>query len=112
MTVELAQTDSRLKPEMNATCDFIIQRKEGVLYVPIEAVSETDSGKEVTILTRGEQAVRKVDVGLTGNDYCEIISGLKEGETVIIPEDETTQKKSNQGPGGPGAGGPPPMQGG
>ena len=38
----------RLKPEMNATCDFVIARRENVLYVPVEAISETDSGMEVT----------------------------------------------------------------
>lgn len=107
VTVELEQTDMRLKPEMNATCDFIINRKENVLYVPVEAVSETDSGLEITVLDHGKQVVRKVEVGLTGDDYCEIVSGLKEGETVVVPEEESTQKRSFSG--GPGGGGPPPM---
>ena len=107
VTVELEQTDSRLKPEMNATCDFVIARKEKVLYVPIEAISETDTGTEVTVLDHGRQVTRKVQVGLAGDDYAEVASGLKEGETVVIPEEEATQKTA--GPGGPGGGPPPPM---
>lgn len=107
VTVELEQTDSRLKPEMNATCDFVIGRKENVLYVPVESITETDSGMEVTVIDRdGKQAARKVAVGLSGDDYCEVTNGLKIGETVLIPEDDTTTKNKNQGPGG---GGPPPM---
>jgi multidrug efflux pump subunit AcrA (membrane-fusion protein) len=107
VTVELEQTDSRLKPEMNATCDFVIARRPNVLYVPVEAISETDSGMEVTVIIQGQQVVRKVEVGVTGDEYCEIVSGLKVGETVLIPEEETTTKKTS-GP-GPGGGGPPPM---
>lgn len=106
VTVELAQADSRLKPQINATCEFVIDRKENVLYVPVEAISETDSGVEVQVLDHGKPVVRKIEVGLVGDDYCEVASGLKEGETVIIPEEETTSRSSNRGPGG---GPPPPM---
>ncbi|MEN6372931.1 MAG: efflux RND transporter periplasmic adaptor subunit [Armatimonadota bacterium] len=107
VTVQLDQADSRLKPEMNATCDFVVERKEDVLCVPIEAVTETDAGTNVTVLGHDgkTQSFRKVQVGLMGNDNCEIVSGLKEGEKVVIPEEETTTKSSNFR----GGGGPPPM---
>ncbi|MEN6520679.1 MAG: efflux RND transporter periplasmic adaptor subunit [Armatimonadota bacterium] len=109
VTVELEQADSRLKPEMNAACDFVIDRKEDVLFVPVEAVTETDAGTEVTVIGHDgkTQSVRKVEVGLMGNDNCEIVSGLKEGEKVVIPEEETTTKSNSSK--GPGGGGPPPM---
>jgi len=106
VTVELEQTDSRLKPEMNATCDFVIERKENVLYVPVEAISETDAGTEVAVVDGGKQVTRKVEVGISGDDDCEVRSGLKEGETVVIQDEETTGSSSKQG--GPGGGGPPP----
>lgn len=111
VTVELTQTDGRLKPVMNATCDFVVDRKTEVLNVPAEAISETDSGMEVTVLDHGQPVIRKVKVGLVGNDSSEIIDGLSVGETVVIKEEDTTQKKSSGGPGGPGGGGPggPPM---
>lgn len=106
VTVMLERTDPRLKPLMNASCDFIIDRKENVLYVPVEAISETDSGSEVTVMENDKQVTRKVEVGLTGDDYCEIASGLKDGEVVVLQEEGSTAKpRSNRGPGG---GGPPP----
>lgn len=108
VTVEIEGTDSRLKPEMNATCDFVVDRKEDVLYVPVEAVIETDSGSQVTVVNKDKQTVCKVQVGLEGDDYCEIISGLKAGQTVLIPEDDSS-KKSSSSRSGPGGGGPPPM---
>ncbi|HEY3299010.1 MAG TPA: efflux RND transporter periplasmic adaptor subunit [Armatimonadota bacterium] len=113
VTVELEHAGPQLKPTMNATCTFIVDQKENVLYVPVEAITETDSGKEITVIENGKPVVRQVEVGLTGDDYCEIVSNLKEGDTVVLVEDDTTtQKSSNRGPGGPGGpggGGPPPM---
>lgn len=108
VTVRLNNADRRLKPEMNASCDFVVSRKQNVLCIPIEALVETDSGAQVTVLEKGQPVVRQVQVGLMGDDDCEIISGLREGETVVIPEDDTINNNSN-GMRGPGPGGPPPM---
>ncbi len=83
VTVELDYADRRLKPEMNATCDFVTARKKNVLYVPNEAVKETDRGMVVTVVENGRQVERKVRVGEIGNDYTEITSGLRVGETIV-----------------------------
>ena len=57
------------------------------------------------VIENGQQVARKVEIGLSGDEYCEVKSGLKEGDVVVIPDDETSQNKSqNRGPGGP-----PPM---
>ncbi len=102
VTVEIEQHDSRLKSQMNATCDFIIAKKDDVLCVSLDAVTETDNGSEVMVLENGKQVARKVEIGLSGDEYCEVKSGLKEGDVVVIPEDDTTKNKSqNRGPGGP-----------
>ncbi|MBO7392577.1 MAG: HlyD family secretion protein [Abditibacteriota bacterium] len=50
VTVEIAQTDNRLKPDMNATCDFIVEKVEDALYLPSEAVTMTDEGAQVQVL--------------------------------------------------------------
>ncbi|MGC8861996.1 MAG: efflux RND transporter periplasmic adaptor subunit, partial [Armatimonadota bacterium] len=91
VTVELDYADRRLKPEMNATCDFITARRKNVLRVPNEAVKETDRGTFVTVIDNGKQVERKVRIGEVGNDYTEIISGLKEGETVVTAVIEPVQ---------------------
>ena len=101
VTVELDYADRRLKPEMNASCDFVTARRKNVLCVPNEAIKETDKGMIVTVLENGKQVERKVRVGETGNDYSEIVSGLREGETVITavvqPAESTTQPSSSGG---------------
>jgi RND family efflux transporter MFP subunit len=110
VTVELAHTDARLKPEMNATCDFVVGRRDNVLFVPVEAITDTDNGPQVMVLQNGKPTPCSVQVGLEGDDYCEITRGLADGERVIIATEAPTNSSGPGGPGGGpgGPGGPPP----
>jgi HlyD family secretion protein len=119
VTVELTRPDKRFRPQMNATCDFITDRKENVIYVPNEAVTETAEGAEVTVLENGKQIPRPVKVGLTGDHNTEILSGLQEGEKVVTAVVKAAQGQQRQsspggsmgggGRGGMMRGGPPPF---
>lgn len=83
VTVEVDAPDARLKPGMNATCDFTTGRKDNVLMVPNEAVKQTDNASTVTVLVGDKQITREVETGLIGKDYTEIVKGLKRGEKVV-----------------------------
>lgn len=117
VTVEITDPDARLKPGMNATCDFIVERKEDVLVVPTEAVNDQDGKYSVKVLKDGKQIDRQVEVGIAGDESTEIISGLKEGEVVVTaviqPQSSTTMGASGGGGGGgrSGGGGGMPMGG-
>ncbi len=115
-----------LKPGMNATCEFVSQRKDDVVMVPNEAIRTDDQGQYVELaLSKGKPAPpdpktgepagptllvgvkikrQAVEAGLEGNDTTEITKGLKPGDQVIVqkiePEPETA--------GSPFAGGGPP----
>jgi len=107
VTVEIDSPDARLKPGMNATCDFIIERREDVLTVPTEAVKDEDGRYSVTVIKNGKQSTRSVQVGLAGDQVTEIVSGLKEGEEVVTAVIEPTPKPTAGGPGGFGGPGMP-----
>lgn len=98
VTVEITDPDARLKPGMNATCDFIVERRENVLVVPTEAVKDQDGKYMVTLLKKGKQVERRVEVGLAGDVATEIVSGLKEGDEVVTAVIEP--QTSPAGPGG------------
>lgn len=109
VTVELTRSDPRFKPMMNATCEFIVSRKSNVLAVPSEAIVDSPEGPSVMVLENGQPMKRRVTCGLAGDEFTEIISGLTEGEMVIIPDETPADKSKQRGPfGGPG-GPPPPM---
>lgn len=110
VTVEIMDADARLKPGMNATCDFIVQRKENVLTVPTEAVTEQNGRYTVSTMVAGEPVPRQVQVGVQGDETTEIVSGLKEGDEILASVVATKSSRSSS-PFGQG-GGPPPMMGG
>ncbi len=111
-----------LKPGMNATCEFIVNKKEGVIAVPSEAVRTDDKGQFVEIAKGGvpykptdpkedvepgtlmdvKVERRAVEVALEGNDTFEIASGLKEGETIVTQTIEPAPKTSGSPFGGGG----------
>ena len=105
VTVEIKDPDARLKPGMNATCNFIIDRRENVLVVPTEAVKDQDGKYSVTVIEKGTQVERKVEVGLAGDETTEIVSGLKEGEEVVTAVIESQSRQSSQGGSGGSRGG-------
>ncbi len=95
VTVEIENPDARLKPGMNATCEFIIERKENVLVVPTEAVRDEDGKYTVTVIKNGKQIERKVEIGIVGDEFTGIVAGLKEGEeavTAVIERQATSQQ--------------------
>jgi HlyD family secretion protein len=109
VTVRLDRTDTRLKTGLNATCDFIITRKEHVLLVPNEAIKDTPRGSIVLVKKGNERQPRPVKTGVVGNEKTEIISGLHEGDDVITSETTPTPPKGGFGPGGRRGMRPPPM---
>jgi len=111
VTVEITNPDARLKPGMNATCDFIIDRKENALMVPSEAVKDEDGKYSVTVLKDGKQTERPVEVGIAGDTSTEILSGLKEGERVVTAVIESQSSATQGGPGGGRSGGGSPLGG-
>lgn len=106
VTVEISSTDSKLKPGMNATCDFITASKEDVLAVPNNALKGSNKQSIVMVIENGAPKSRRVETGLSGDEMTEITSGLKEGEQVVISDKtstgigQTTKQSGRFGPPG------------
>ena len=73
-----------IKPGM--TADIIIEtsRKENVLTVPRGALEKINGENIIEIFKNGKAQERKIEVGLEGDEYVEVISGVSQGEQVII----------------------------
>lgn len=73
-----------IKPTM--TVDIVIQtdKKENVLVIPKEAVRKTAGKTMVEVLVNGLIQKKQVETGLTGDSLIEIISGLNEGDKIVI----------------------------
>lgn len=107
--IDPADVDERLRPGMNATCEFLVEEKRNVLTVPSEAVKDVGDATEVTVIkdpkkplwVETNQEKRKVETGVRGDERTEVQSGLKEGDTVVTQVIQPIVARP------PGMGGPP-----
>lgn len=75
-----------LRPEMTANVTIQLETRKDVLTIPLMAIKRERGERYVSVLENGSQALRKVKTGWTSNGMIEIISGLKEGEKIIISQ--------------------------
>lgn len=85
-TLEFTKEDDHIRSGMTANIDILTATRENAVTIPQRTVITKDGQKVVLIdLGNGQQEERKIETGLRGSDgSIEIISGLKEGEKVII----------------------------
>lgn len=77
--------ENKIKSGMTADTTIETNKKENVLYVPQRAISYKNDSRFVKILKNKTIEEIKVETGLKGNNgETEIISGLKEGDKVIV----------------------------
>lgn len=90
VTVEIALgTKGSLRLGSDMDVEITAEKKEAVLRVPADALFEKAGNDSVYVVESGKAVLRKVKTGLEGEDDYEILSGLKEGEIVIVsPGDE------------------------
>ncbi|MGI6734009.1 MAG: efflux RND transporter periplasmic adaptor subunit [Anaerovoracaceae bacterium] len=80
----------RMDPTLNlrlgsdVDVEIVVEEKENVLRVPDSAVFKMDGNRYAFVAEKGKARLRQVETGLEGDGYVEILSGLSEGETVIL----------------------------
>jgi len=82
-----------LKPEMTSHVKIIIEEKKNVLVVPNGAVRFEDRKNVVYVRSAGKMTRQEVVPGVRDQHYTEIISGLSEGQEVIVPSVAPAAKK-------------------
>ncbi|OGL74110.1 hypothetical protein A3F28_02925 [Candidatus Uhrbacteria bacterium RIFCSPHIGHO2_12_FULL_57_11] len=84
VTAVLDPTDSAIKPGMTADLAIETDRRDDTLFLPLRAVTTADGQSTVRVLQAGRIVERPVTVGLKSKDDIEILSGLSEGDQVIL----------------------------
>ncbi|HBU69927.1 MAG TPA: hypothetical protein DEE98_06030 [Elusimicrobia bacterium] len=70
---------------MTATIEVEAQKRENVILLPVEAVTEKENGKIVKVKSPdGKPETRKVETGINNGREVEIISGISENDIVLI----------------------------
>jgi len=84
VTIDVGSPSLPVKPDMTAGVKIVVAGKENVLLVPRQAVRRDGEGKYVEMLEGVDLRRVAVEVGLSDEGYTEIVSGLEEGEQVVV----------------------------
>lgn len=72
----------------NQTLEILINNSEKDNVLRIKMQPEFNKGKihKVSVLQDNKTVSKEVTLGIIGNDYCEVLSGLNEGDVVVVGE--------------------------
>lgn len=90
-----ARIPARMRSGMTATVTFLISAKEDVLQVPSHALHDNDGVMSVLVPgANGEPRIQVVETGLSDGRLTEILSGLKDGDKVLIAQAKRDKKRN------------------
>jgi multidrug efflux pump subunit AcrA (membrane-fusion protein) len=84
VVVQMDKTDIPLRLGFNATVDITVMGKKDVISLPVTALMSEDGNYYVFVVKEGEARRREVTLGDRTREWVEVISGLEEGERVVI----------------------------
>lgn len=87
VTVSLDSLDQRLRSGMTAHAAVAVSEARQVLAVPNSAIQHS-GGRSYVIVVRPDGTQMRVDVktGLVGDSTTEVVSGVSEGDHVLLPD--------------------------
>ena len=85
-TITLENPDEELKDGMSANAEIVIEEHDGVLLIQNRAIQGSLEKPWVQVVTNGQIEQRQISIGLSDGTYTEILSGLEEGEEVVLPQ--------------------------
>lgn len=85
IAIDFEETKEGIKSGMTADIVIETDKKENVLVISEDALKEINAKKIVKVFKDGKIEEREIETGLEGdNDLVEVISGLEEGEEVVV----------------------------
>ena len=79
-----AKKVSQLRPGLNATLEILVSERENVLQIPVQSLISVLDQRFVYVLGPGGPVMREIEIGETNERTVEILSGLTEGERVVM----------------------------
>lgn len=114
LPVEVALTGeaaTAARPGYLARVAFALGTREDVLLVPASAVVGQAGAQQVFVVENGKAERRAVETGLSSEGRVEILSGLRDGEAVVVTGSNNVRNNADvrvvSGPGGAPAGAAP-----
>ena len=85
VVLDVDDPENLLLPAMTARVEIITAEKDDALAVPISALKTDSQGSYVVVdLGRGQTENRYVETGIYSDEYVEIVSGLSDGDSILV----------------------------
>lgn len=82
--ITLENASEELRDGMSASAEIIIDRHHNVLLIPNRAIQGSPENPWVEVITNNETKEISVALGLSDGMHTEVLSGLEEGEEVVL----------------------------
>ena len=93
VVVTLQSPPAELRPDLSATAEVVTETRNNQLSIPIIALTlredeedesdDSDPIEGVFVITEGRAHFTPVQVGIAGQEYFEVISGLSLGDSIV-----------------------------
>ena len=86
VSITLADTSAlSLKPGISAKAEIFVDRREDVLYVPLQCVFPREGKSWCWVVgADGQPQTREVTMGVSNDNFVELLTGVAEGERVLL----------------------------
>jgi RND family efflux transporter MFP subunit len=82
--IKIKTNNEILRSGMSASIDIVYDKVSDSLSIPNDAINYDGESEYVEIVHNGDKEIKHIKIGKVGQKYSEVISGLKDGELVII----------------------------
>jgi len=99
--------NAAVRPGMSGTANVIIASSPNTLVVPNLAVKTASGRRYLTVMKNGAAVDTDATFGISNDTVTEVLTGVQEGDVVVLPQPRATASGgANRGFGGGGGGGP------
>ncbi|MDP5228341.1 MULTISPECIES: HlyD family efflux transporter periplasmic adaptor subunit [Arthrobacter] len=109
VTIGIDNPPSALRLGQSATVSVQTASVDNALVVPTLAITSTGTRQTVTVDRDGSQQTVAITTGITANGRTQVLTGLNEGDSIVLPSVTTplttTTQNGRTGTGGFGGGG-------
>lgn len=93
-----ADISQNFLPTMTARATILGDDIKNTLVVPLTALRTDKQGEYVYVIKDGQPVRTTVSTGVTGDTNVQILSGVSEGDEIIVSGDVTSPKNNSHGP--------------
>lgn len=96
LTVEFDEESDEILPNMSANANIIINRKNNVLAIPSSSIINQNENTYVRVLKNKQIIMVPIERGISSETQTEIVSGLKEGDEIIVSLSTSPSQRNRQ----------------